>query len=410
MTSSSPIKPIVRRSANTWILAFGALLLCGHGAKADNLANFNSSPDIPGGMTLQATGSETGTYETNPLLLLNGAKTLWGSITSPELTFNSKTPTSLLSVDTLLNENLFNISSFDSTDVHQKVNLTDQMQQWGAGFLGQVDYDTTRTNNLFPTGINNVSVTKSVRHLGLDFSPQVTYNSNTTNKFSLAGSVQDSQYDDPIFANYAIASLTPSYAHSFDPQNTGTVSLQAQRYESTSGPKAVDDTVGPSFGWISTLTPRLTAKLSAGFQEARQFGSGTTQEPWTTQYVFSGDIAFKGQQDQTDLSMTRNDYPFGNGTESLLTTLALSETHALNQNFSLTAGASYQTADYQASTPGDLQNLISGNGGVVYHATDLLDITAAYQFRYETLTNTSGSAQDHMVTFGLTYRPHAWTL
>ena len=82
-----------------------------------------------------------------------GAKPLWGSITSPELTFNGKTPTSLLSVDALVNENLYNQESFDSTDLHSKVNFNEQMQQWGFQLLQTTDYDTTRTSELFPTAL-----------------------------------------------------------------------------------------------------------------------------------------------------------------------------------------------------------------------------------------------------------------
>ena len=161
----------------------------------------------PGGMTLQALGTETGSYDSNPLLLVHGAKPLWGSVTTPELIFNSKTPTAQLNVDTLVKENLFNDSSFDSTDAHQKIGLNEQMERWGAGFTEQTDYDTTRTSELFPLGLGAVSANKAVRHLGLDFAPNVSYAPNTTNKFSLGGSLVDSQYDNPIFANYVTASV-----------------------------------------------------------------------------------------------------------------------------------------------------------------------------------------------------------
>src|SRR6185312_16004227 len=100
--------------------------------------------------------------------------------TSPELILNSKTPTSQLGVDTLLNENLFNQSSFDSTDIHQKINLSHSVERWSAGFNQATDYDTTRTSELFPSGLNGTISNKAVRHLGLSFAPQVAFSPNTT--------------------------------------------------------------------------------------------------------------------------------------------------------------------------------------------------------------------------------------
>src|SRR6185312_7261655 len=104
--------------------------------------------------------------------------------------------------------------------------------------------------------------------------------------------------------------------------------------------------------------------------ENQQYGSGAVQVPWSLQYVYASDLTFKGQQDTTDLATSRSNYPFGNGTESLLTTFSLSETHILNPNFSLTGNASYQSAHYQSSVSGDLQYLVSGSGGLTYHATE----------------------------------------
>jgi len=368
-----------------------------------------TTPLVPGGPSLQFIGSETGSWESNPLLLFHDVKPLYGSITTPELIFNGKTPTSLLSIDALVNENIYNQEDFSSTDFHGKVNFAEQMQNWGLSIQQATDYDTTRTSELFPVGTNNTISNVPVRHLGLSLGPQVSYSPTSIDKVSLSTSIQDSQYDNPIFSNYVITSVKPEYQHSFDPINAGTFSVQAQRYQSTSGPQSYTDTVGPQIGWIGNLTPRFTIKASAGVQASRQFGSGTVQVPWTLQYVYAADIAFKGQQDTTHFTAARADYPFGNGTETLLSSYTLTEDHALNERFSLNATASYQYATYDSNAPGSLDDLMTGGGGMTYHATERLDVKAAYQYRRETLLSTAGEAQDHMVTLGLVYRPNAWS-
>ena len=388
------------------LLATALLFLAG-GARADDTPLATTT--TLNGFTLQAIGSETGSWESNPLLLTTPAKPLYGSITTPEMIVTDKTPTALLNVDASAVENVFNQSSFDSTDFHDKANFTDQNQRWGFGLQEQTDYDTTRTSELFQTGLNGVVLDKAIRHFGISATPQVSFNSTSVDKWSLAGTAAESTYQNPVFANYEIFNVTPSYARNLDPLNTATLSLQAQQYKTTSGPETKDDTIGPQIGWNGILTPRLTANAAVGVQEARQFGSGVASSSWTLQYDFSGEIKFKGQEDQAGFVASRMDYPFANGAESLLTTLSLTETHDLNRNFSLNVGGSYQTATYQVTTPGDLEDLITGTGGITYHATERLDVAGNYQYRYETLTNTSGNAQDHVVTLGLVYHPKPWT-
>ncbi|HUY67841.1 MAG TPA: outer membrane beta-barrel protein [Alphaproteobacteria bacterium] len=396
----------MRRYVLTVLLAGCAFLAAGL-AHADDTA---TQQQTPGGFTLQAVGTEKGSYDSNPLLLTHGAKALYGSITQPELIFGDKTPTSLLTADTWLDANVFNLSDFDSVDFHSKAGYREQMQRWGLGLKEQTDYDTTRTSELTNFGLNGAAVGKSVRHLGFAVTPELSYNATPVDTFTTQASLGRSTYDNAVLADYDTYAVTSAVAHAFDPVDTGSLSLQAQRYQTTSGPANTVDTAGPSVGWETKFTPRFTGRASVGFQEARQFGSGVTQEPWTTQLDYNAGLTFKGEQDTTGVLVSRNDFPFGNGTEALMTGFTLTETHELNKLIALQGGASYQFADYQSSFTGALETLAGGNGGLIYHATDRLDVDANYQYRRETLTGGAGHADDHTVTLGLVYRPKAWTM
>ncbi|MGE3622693.1 MAG: outer membrane beta-barrel protein [Bdellovibrionales bacterium] len=409
MSMFSLSAPVHCRSAFATIVASSfSLALATHPVAAADSGLL--SDDVPGGTTLQAMISETGSWESNPLLLFQDAKPLYGSITTPVLILTSKTPTSQLGVDTRVNENLFNQSSFNSTDVHQKINLAHQTEQWGIAFEQHTDYDTTRTSELLPTGVGGVSVNRGVRHLGVSFAPKLVYTPNATNQFALDGSIANSQYDDAIFSDYLTASVTPSYTHKFDPRNAGILSLQTQRYMSTTGPDVTVDNIGPSVGWVAALSPELTAKVAGGMQATRQYGSGAVQKSWSPQYTYSASLTYKDEQDNALLSAERTNYPFGNASEALLTTLSAKDTHQLNELFSVNFGASYQSADFQSTANGSLDYLINGNGGLAYHMTDELDLAGTYQYRYETLNGVSGNAQDHKITIGVVYHPRAWSL
>jgi hypothetical protein len=398
-----------RQLKRTCVLGVGWVLLGGQPSYADDLSPVSTVPTPPPVISssyVDALISETGIVESNPLMLTSGAKTLMGSVTSPELIVNDSTPLTQLNLDTLLNENLFDQSEFNSTDVHEHLMLNTQNERWMAGIDQKTDYDTTRTSE--PTAYNISTV--PVRHFGETLTPSMSFSPNSDDKYSLTGAALISQYQSSIYSNYEVASLTPTYSHNFDPRNTGTFSIQAQSYKTTTGLSNTVDNIGPSIGWIATLTPRITAKGSVGVQETRQFSEGLAAQPWTLDYVYSVDVNFKGEEDTADFLSSRSEYPFGDGTEALLTSVSLTETHALNSRFSLNLSAGYESGSYQVSTAGSLQSYWSGSGGITYHALEHLDAVVNYEYRYENLTNVSGNAQDHLITFGLVYHPQAWAL
>ena len=384
---------LYKRSLILCILAGGLLTLFPQTARAD-------------GLTLTATGTETGSYSSNPLMVTRGAKQLMGSTTSPEFVIKDTTPSSLLSLDTRLDENQFNQSSFNSTDIHATANISGQGQLWSAALQQRTDYDTTRTSELTNYGITPIVT----RHTGLSAAPQISYAPNASDTISLAGTLTSSHYDSNVFTNYETFAANPTYTHNFDQRNAAQLILQAQRYQTTNGPSTRVDSAGPSVGWKTTLSPRFTAGATVGAQTSRTYQSGIAATPWAWQYVFTANSAFKGEQDNISLDASRSQSPYGNGTEALQTKFALTEGHDLNAHITLNVGASYLTSTYQVAAVGNLKSLTSGNLGATYHATNTIDLTTSYQYRNESLTNEAKIAQDHSVTLNLVYHPKDWTL
>jgi len=390
-----------RRNALLSFLLVGCLLFPNSAKAGDPIV----VPPL-GGMTLSPMITQSGTYNTNPLLLSTGQQTLIGSVTVPELVFDDVTPTSELKSDTSVVENVFNHSTFDSTDLHSSDTITTKNERWSLGATGKIDYDTTRTSEVSTFNIRSVPV----RHLGLDAAPQVSYNFLPTDKLGLNGDIQTSHYATSAFTNYETYSLTPSYTHDIDPLNSAVFQLQTQRYQATRGPTNINETVGPTVGWLGKLTPRLSITANVGVEFIKQIQDNAPQTSWTPEYVFNADVAFKGEQDKVDLVASRSEYPFGNGTEALLSTFSLADKHALNEKFSLNTSGSYESGTYQTSATGNLKAITTLDGGLAYHVTEHLDVAGTYQYRYETLVNVTKSIDDHSVNFGLVYHPQAWGL
>ena len=355
-------------------------------------------PDF--GATAQAMISEEGSFDSNPLLQTGGARPLYGSITTPELILRDATPAYQLNSDTLINANAFNRTDFNSVDVHSTDGFLGTGERWSAGVEGKVDFDTTRTSEL----TNFDLTTHPFRHTGLEADPEVSYTPTAIDKVTLAGSYADSQYQNPVFSNFEIYGLTSAYVHNLDPRNAAVVTVQAQHYETTNNARNTTDSVGPSLGWISALTPEIAAKITFGGETVRQTQAGGPSSGWKAQYIFSGDLTFKGQRSVAELLASRAEYPFGNGSEALLTSLQANDTYKLNQVIALTVGAGYDLSDYQVTQTGDLKSDWTGNVGFTYAVNDQIDVKTLYQFKYETLENIQPHAEEHVITVSLKYR------
>ena len=352
---------------------------------------------------VEVKGSETLSWDSNPLMLANGAKSLFGSTTSPVLILHGDTPVVHFSSDSLVSENIFNLSDFNSTDFHENLKLNKQLQEWGAAIQGKFDYDTTRTSEITTYNLN----LPYVRHTGFSVAPDISYNFTTIDKLILAGSFARSTYNN-AFVDYDIFALNPSYEHNFDPMSKGVFTLQAQRYQTIGAEQSKVDSIGPTIGWVSILTPRLTAKADAGVQKSMQNATATSPSSSAWNYIFDADLSFKGQQDTADLLASRSQYPFGNGTETLLTAFSLSDVHALNPSIALNFSGNYQFAKQPPGATGvNLDAEFGGIAGLIYHAFEHWDMTAHYQYKNETLTGISGMIQDHTILLGLTYHPFA---
>jgi len=386
------------------LIAAGLMLLGAAPAAAiDSYARLpdddSNAPPTP--LSAELKGSENFNYDSNPLGLPRGAKELYGSVTSPELIILDSTPTSHVNFDTQVNENLYNLSNFDSTDVHETLRFNQQLSEWSFGLQNRFDYDTTRTSELTNFGLNLANV----QHIGASVSPSIGYNWSSTDRLNVSGSAQISDYDNRAFVDYQVVGVTPSYSHDFDPNNTGTLFFAAQRYQTRSGGSQTTDTFGPTLGWTTTLSPTLKIALQAGAQESQQSGSINSSENDSWNYVFQADLSYTGQQDTTHFIASRAQYPFANGVETLLDAVTLTEIHNLNPKFALNLNGSYQFAEETPPSGVNLDYSASGMVGLTYHVFEHLDVTSSYQYNQQSLTNVSGTIRESVVLLGISYHP-----
>ena len=367
----------------------------------------NAPPKIDdSGLTVQGLVTQQGSYDSNPLLLINGAKALYGSTTSPELIIKDSTPDTQINADTIVDGNVFNQSTFNSVDFHSVAGIQSGTERWTAGVQENTDYDTTRTSELSNFNLS----TRPFRHTGFQLAPQASFSPTDIDKLSLLGNFTTSQYQSSLFSDYQVYGVTPTYVHNIDPRNAAVFAVQTQHYETTSNEISKTDSIGPSLGWITALTPELTAKATGGVITAKQSGAGVTDNSWDLHYIFSADVTYTGKVDTVTFLASRQEYPLGNGAEDLLTAISINNEHKINDNLLFDLGATYATSTYQTSANGNLQTQYGINGGLTYAISNRVDVKGSYQYRYETLSNLSGNAQDHLFSIALVYRLDARSL
>lgn len=364
-------------------------------------------PAHAGDATLEAQIAEDWDYNSNPLMALDHSGSVYGSVTHGGLTLKSKTPTTMFALDAGVKQNIFNKSGFNSTDLHGGLNATQTIERWSAGLQGLVDYDTTRNSELSANGTD----VGNVRHLGLTATPQITFHPTPIDALFMTGSATTSRYDNSAYSNYYVVGVSPGYTHNFTPRNAGTFMVQLQHYRSSDTDHLTVDTISPTVGWTTTLSPELTASAAVGTQTSQQRSSTAATTSWAWQYVFVGNLAYQNEVNHVNFRATREQYPFSNGTQSLLTTFSATGTHAINPSFDVGLTASYQDATYQVTPTGiSLRSLVSGGPSLIYHLTERFDLSANYLYRRETLINSDKTVQDHASTLSLVYHPPAWRL
>jgi len=352
------------------------------------------------GAAVQTIIKQKGVWDSNPLMLANDAETIYGSTTSPELAYTNQTPTTKIKVSASVDENIFNRSSYNSTDFHGTTAITQKNERWEAALQNKLDYDTTRTSEF----TNNVRNVGAVRHFTYSVSPTLAFTPTVLDHLALTSSFEKDVYDSAAYTNYTLVSLTPSYTRGLTPLTSALVSLQAQRYQSERDPKRRVDSLSPSFGFLTKLTPEWKWNANGGMQVAQEQGQTVTDTDWNWNYVFSNELTYEGEKNDVSFKASRARSPSSDGTESLLSDFSIDTKHDLNTHWSLTFGTSYRYANYSQETSNQMDTMVTGRTSVVYHLTQELDLTTSYQYREKQFTNDYGTARQNLGHIGLFYR------
>lgn len=378
-----------RVAATTRITALAAAVAVGGASYADE--NWSLQPSL----------NQAGTWSSNPSLLSRSHEALYGSITSPSLTFTTATPTTTFNASAKADVGIYNQPSFNSNDFHGDIGLRTRTERWLAGISAHSDLDTTRASEL--TTLNSVTF-GNTRHLGYSVSPSIAFLADERNKITLVSSYSKSQYDGNSIPDYHIYSITPSYQYNVTELLSAVFSVGARRYQNDGVQQTRTDSYFPTLGLVQHFTPTLTGELHVGEQRYRSSTPGVKGD-WQWKPIYSASLTSKTDSNSLSFTAKRDLQPYINGKDTFLNTLSLTNDYHINPLLTASLGTSYQFADKHDKSANTLESLGSANAGLSYSITQDVSVSTSYRFRQQKISSLSGSQSDNQVMVGLVLRP-----
>jgi hypothetical protein len=339
----------------------------------------------------------------NPLLQQKGAKTLIGWTSKPQFNLSGKTPDLDLNVSTEVDDGRFNLSGFDSTDLHNNALVKYNGEKYYLSLRTSFDYDTTRTSELDNSGTNIAGI----RHTGFALFPEFGWNLSPVEQIVLSGSYSASFYDNSTrFTDFESYGLTPRYQYTFTLRDTATVGLQASHFDTLTGPTSKSDSVGPFVGWNHRFSDRFTTNVDVGYHithnQSDADGSG-----WDSDYFYDFSVTYGevGDPDVVTFGVQRALQPQSTAQQVTQTTINLKETHHFTPRFALIVAALYKNKDYTLTENNKQKDYLEGSAALQYNVTPELVVGSSYRYRHQTNTG-GGSAESQTFLLTVTYSPN----
>ncbi len=205
-------------------------------------------------------------YNDNPLLLIDGGESAWGTITEVDLGLNMRSENQVFRVDTR-----FSNAEYDSRDAldyeDTYLDLVDQLfyqrSQWRFA-LSYAD-QSTRTSELLDSG--RVQFRIPVQTLSLEPSGVIFLSQRDQLNIAFAGS--EVEYEDGLasgFVDYRYTTLNVTWQRDIGLNTNIQAGLYSSRYDAQVVERTID-TVGLDVGFNNKLTERLTLNTRLGVRE-----------------------------------------------------------------------------------------------------------------------------------------------
>ena len=337
----------------------------------------------------------------NIRLRSDGAKTTFGSTTSPESRYRYRSPTLDLNFYGRLEFSRFNDSIFNSEDqtFRSVSSYTTERSRWGLN--ADIQRDSTRTSETTDTGNFESIATRLLYRIVPSYSHQLTQR----DALRIDIGYTDVSYDTNNLTDYRYYSVTAGWTRVLSQSTSLRFFGNAARQDTES------DVVSDSFALLGEVahffSPRLQATASVGPSYATTKFASENQDSFGVQFATNVKYTF---DEQTSLTGTASQAvsASGGGASRQRIVFGLNADHRLLPRLTLALSASLQddsdaTGDNSASD----RTYYSVSPSVRWRITREWDLAASYRFRAQEVGG-SANASSNAAFITLNYHPNAW--
>ncbi|MFP4464119.1 MAG: hypothetical protein ACLFP8_02715 [Alphaproteobacteria bacterium] len=360
---------------------------------------FSSAPALADKGELGLSITQNALWDSNPLMLSSNESSIVGSETQATFDYTKKTPNTVFQSGLTATRNQFSDSRFSSSDFLGFSGLNVDAQRWGISVQANIKNDTTRTSEVTTFGLD---VGSSGRQ-SYSITPSVSYDISPRNAIMVSGKWEKVRYEDTAFTDYRTYAIIPSIVHNLSPRQQVQLSWLYNRYESDSADQHVE-TSGPSVSWKYAFRPYLSLNISGSLLKTTYHGYGNADNQDERMPAFAVTLDYSARDHALKVHVEKARQAYANGTESYITTYALSDRYSLNQNTSLAFSAQYQDARHPPISGSTLDNSWSVSGSVDYALAKDWNLAASYRHKQERLVNNSKVARQDIYKMGVTHQ------
>jgi outer membrane protease len=367
-----------------------------------------AGPSFAQDWKLESSLEEKGFYDNNLLLTPNDELSSFGLVSTPTLSLERSSPTSLV--------NLTGSFPYSAYFNHPDLNAADQLVNLSANkslserstiaFIGDFQHDTTLDSE---QDISDRFLTKQVRFTRWDASPSWTYLLGPIDQMTLSANYANVDYDTRDKTDYIYYGPTFSYQHQLDDLSAVTASVNFNRFEPDDIGHTRTNVYGGLLGYTYTPSERLSVAGSIGMSY-NTTTSNTQDDDSSLGYRLKFDLNYL-MFDDTKLvfSLSHDSEPSGDGRQLTRNRARLNLEYQLSELTTFGLDSNYtDNEDYfglETSADEDQGNsrYVSVAPSVTFQLTEELSLEAQYQYRHKMFQSDGGTATSNAAFLTLKY-------
>lgn len=343
-----------------------------------------------------------GRVDSNPLLQIQGSKTLYLGQLMPQVTLHRRNDRYDLSLTGSADLRAYTGLHGGNPD-DERLDLTTDYSVSEITKLG-IAASMNRITLLNQLEDNTGQLTRPARATNVTVSPHVIMAADPVDEVEIAGFFDSQTYDSSQLRNYREYGGNAAWSHTFNDIDTATLDFVAERIEPSDKMLGETEVYGAQLGFSRKLPGGMTAKISAGPQIVhREVPAGITGiRPHESGYT--ADLSLSDPIDQltnVTIDFSHQAQPNSTGQVSVRDAVRVSALRRLTPLVTLNLSGNYTNSESDSAGVDNIKDLFGIDVGLSFQLGYTSSLALGYFHRRETFRTTPGIASSDGVYLSL---------